>query len=335
MKPLISVIIPIYKVEAYLKQCVDSVLSQTYQNLEVILVNDGSPDNCPKICDDYAARDKRIKVIHKLNGGLSDARNAGLRIANGEYVLFLDSDDYWMGNDSIIELGKVLNNNDQVDIIYFDRITIFEKNPNTILEPKPFDLNKINGKDKTEVLSYFIGEGRFIVSACNKLIRKAVLLENSIFFEEDLLSEDVDWNFNLVLCAEHFFAINKPFYGYRKREGSITTTFGVKNAEDLISIIEKWAILLNSKNLDQKQKNLLLGYCTYLLGILMANLNVIKNKIYRKELKNRMLKLDYLFNYVVNHKTKKVKRIYRLFGFEITCLILWFYLILNNRGLKL
>ena len=91
--PLVSVIIPIYKVEPYLRQCVESVIAQTYKNLEIILVDDGSPDNCPKICDKYSQTDKRIKVIHKPNGGLSDARNAGIEIAKGDYLSFVDSDD--------------------------------------------------------------------------------------------------------------------------------------------------------------------------------------------------------------------------------------------------
>ena len=100
----ISVIIPIYKVESYLRECVESVLRQTYQNLEIILVDDGSPDSCPQICEEYAIFDKRIKVIHKKNGGLSSARNEGFKHATGEYVLFLDSDDYWEKETAIQEL---------------------------------------------------------------------------------------------------------------------------------------------------------------------------------------------------------------------------------------
>lgn len=90
---LISVIIPVYKVESYLNECVESVVKQTYKNLEIILVNDGSPDNCPQICDEWAKKDNRIKVIHKVNGGVSSARNAGLDVANGDYIMFIDSDD--------------------------------------------------------------------------------------------------------------------------------------------------------------------------------------------------------------------------------------------------
>lgn len=94
MDKLISVIVPIYNVEKYLTKCIESIINQTYENLEIILVDDGSPDNCPIICDEYAKRDSRVKVIHKKNGGLSDARNAGLDIATGEYIMFIDSDDF-------------------------------------------------------------------------------------------------------------------------------------------------------------------------------------------------------------------------------------------------
>ena len=108
MDEKISVIIPIYKVEKYLNRCVESVVNQSYQNLEIILVDDGSPDNCPKMCDDWAEKDNRIKVIHKENGGLSDARNAGLKVAMGEYISFVDSDD-WIAKDFYEVLIRVLN----------------------------------------------------------------------------------------------------------------------------------------------------------------------------------------------------------------------------------
>lgn len=111
MDPMISVIVPIYNVEKYLARCVDSIVNQTYKNLEIILVDDGSPDRCPQVCDDYAEKDSRIKVVHKKNGGLSDARNAGMAVATGEYISFIDSDD-WIET-SMFEL--LLNNIFQYD----------------------------------------------------------------------------------------------------------------------------------------------------------------------------------------------------------------------------
>ena len=107
-QPLLSVIIPVYKVEKYLRQCVDSVINQTYKNLEIILVDDGSPDNCGKICDEYAEKDKRVKVIHQLNKGLSGARNTGTEQASGEYIAFVDSDD-WLDVHMYEDLFGVLN----------------------------------------------------------------------------------------------------------------------------------------------------------------------------------------------------------------------------------
>ena len=106
---LISIIVPVYNVEPFISECINSILIQSYKNFELILVNDGSTDNSPTICEQYASKDKRIKVIHKANGGLSDARNWGLKFSSGEYVVFLDSDDYWNDCDALFSLYSLLN----------------------------------------------------------------------------------------------------------------------------------------------------------------------------------------------------------------------------------
>ena len=110
MKDLITIVVPVYKVEQYLDKCVNSIINQTYKNLEIILVDDGSPDNCGKMCDEYAKNDNRIVVIHKENGGLSDARNAGIEIAKGKYISFIDSDDY-VTEDYVEFLYALISNN--------------------------------------------------------------------------------------------------------------------------------------------------------------------------------------------------------------------------------
>lgn len=143
MNPLISVIVPIYKVEQYLRKCVDSILAQTYTNLEVILVDDGSPDNCGVICDEYAAKDARVKVIHKPNGGPSDARNAGMAVMRGQYVAFVDSDD-WIEPQHIQSLYELIEGTDRTvavcDVKRVDesgrQITVFKKNevPHCVME---------------------------------------------------------------------------------------------------------------------------------------------------------------------------------------------------------
>ena len=116
----ISFVVPVYKVEKYLDECVESILTQTYKNFEIILVDDGSPDSCPAMCDAWAVKDNRVKVLHKINGGLSDARNAGVRIATGDYVIFVDSDDFWINKDCLQKLMEVVKNNCDCDFINFN-----------------------------------------------------------------------------------------------------------------------------------------------------------------------------------------------------------------------
>lgn len=133
-EPLISVIIPVYRVERFLSRCIDSVIEQTYKNLEIILVDDGSPDRCGDICDEYVCKDQRIKVIHKENGGVSSARNAGLDIAKGAYVTFIDSDDYW-DKHYMDEMLRLLRKHD-ADIVRCDNISVFEDGRVDNCEPR-------------------------------------------------------------------------------------------------------------------------------------------------------------------------------------------------------
>lgn len=138
---LISIIVPVYNVEPFISECINSILIQSYKNFELILVNDGSTDNSPTICEQYASKDKRIKVIHKANGGLSDARNWGLKFSSGEYVVFLDSDDYWNDCDALFSLYSLLNKYSEVDVVFFRRFT-FEENISQHIRYFPqFNLN--------------------------------------------------------------------------------------------------------------------------------------------------------------------------------------------------
>ena len=135
---LISIVIPVYKVEKYLEKCVESVINQTYKNLEILLVNDGSPDNCPKICDEYAQKDNRIKVIHKENGGLSDARNAGIDVAAGKYIAFVDSDDY-VSNDYIEYMYNLIKEYNTQMATCETEVINAEKNK--VIKPREFEEN--------------------------------------------------------------------------------------------------------------------------------------------------------------------------------------------------
>ena len=144
MEELISVIVPIYKVEAYLERCIGSIVNQTYQNLEIILVDDGSPDSCPDICDAWKEKDDRIKVIHKKNGGLSDARNAGMQIMAGTYISYIDSDD-WVANDMYEKMMYAIKKND-ADICECQ----FEKTAGIVKSNKEQQTDKVTNLKRKE-----------------------------------------------------------------------------------------------------------------------------------------------------------------------------------------
>ena len=213
MEPLISVIVPIYKVEAYLSRCIDSIINQTYKNLEIILVDDGSPDNCPKLCDDYAKKDDRIRVIHKQNGGLSDARNAGMKVANGDYISFIDSDDY-VSSDFIETLYEIMISENS-DIVECSVVKFYEDNNFADYND---DLSVTN-YTTLDGLSALIDENPFHQHVWNKLYKAKLVLD--IPYAVGKLNEDEFWTYQVFGRAKKVTKINKTMYFYFQRESSI------------------------------------------------------------------------------------------------------------------
>ena len=212
---LLSVIIPVYNVEEYLIRCVDSILAQTYQNLEVILVNDGSRDGSGAICDSYIPKDPRIKVIHKENGGLSSARNAGMDAATGEYITFVDSDD-WLEPDGYEHLMGLMEKY-QVQLVCGGNYDVDGGTGEKTLGVCP---------KKEEMISAEEFAGRMFLwdgcdsSVCDKIFHRS-LLEN-FRFPEGKVSEDVATTYKIVLTADGAAMSEKPFYNYYHRTGSIS-----------------------------------------------------------------------------------------------------------------
>lgn len=218
--PLISVIIPIYKVEQYLKRCVDSVLNQTYTNLEIILVDDGSPDSCPKICDDYATLDSRVKVIHKKNGGLSSARNAGLNICKGEYIAFVDSDDF-VSNYFVDFLYKaVVDNHVNISVAEYRS---FNENEELIDENKPDDY-AAEKQSLEEMMSRYSSiyahDSMLTIVSWNKLYK--VDLFDEIRFPEGKLYEDAATTYKILNRCDEIAFVKNPLYYYLLRRNSIS-----------------------------------------------------------------------------------------------------------------
>lgn len=227
---LISIIVPIYKVEPYLRRCIDSVVNQSYTNLEIILVDDGSPDNCPKICDEYAAKDNRIVVIHKENGGLSDARNAGLNICKGEYVYFIDSDDF-ISHQAIETLyqGCIKYS---ADIVVGNYISFCNEHEISLHEKKD-EFNTISFDEAIRMQVPLGHKFTQIVVAWNKLIKTT--LAKSHPFPKGLLYED---NFTTYKYFYQTKAIitNSILYYYQNRQDSIVNRLSDSEESKILSI---------------------------------------------------------------------------------------------------
>lgn len=213
MNPLISVIVPIYNVEKYLARCVDSIINQTYKNLEIILVDDGSPDRCPQMCDDYAKKDSRIKVVHKNNGGLSDARNAGMVVATGEYISFIDSDDYV--SDDFFECLLDVMNKENSDIAECSVVKFYEDNR---FDEFSDDLS-VKTYDTQDAMSALIAENPFHQHVWNKLYKTELVKD--IPYAVGKLNEDEFWTYRVFGRANKVARINKTMYYYFQRSSSI------------------------------------------------------------------------------------------------------------------
>lgn len=231
-EPLVSVIIPIYKVEKYLRQCVDSIIDQTYHKLEIILVDDGSPDNCGTICDGYVKKDERIQVIHQKNGGLSAARNAGLDIAKGDYIFFVDSDD-WIANDTIQKmLAKYEETN--ADLVLCDICPFYEADYSGV--KKQASPLKAEVLDQKELIERLMQEAAwYYCVAWNKLYPRTLL--EGIRFPVNFIHEDEAVAHRIFEKCQTIAVIAEPMYFYRQTNSGIMASGVTNKSTDILTAI--------------------------------------------------------------------------------------------------
>lgn len=219
MELKLSIVVPIYKVEPYLPKCVESLLAQDLpkEDYEIILVDDGSPDLCGEICDEYAARYVNVKVVHRKNGGLSAARNTGIEVAQGEYVLFVDSDDYLEPNVLKTLVDKM--ESDHLDILRFNYQNVNEHY--VVFEPNKFGKPFVDYRDDVcDGLTFLTERLGFGCYAWQFVIRREML--PGCLFKEGIYFEDTEWTPRLLLKAQRVTSTNVMVYNYLMREGSIT-----------------------------------------------------------------------------------------------------------------
>lgn len=257
----ISVIIPIYNVENYIEECLNSIINQTIREIEIIVIDDGSKDNSINIVKKF--KDNRIKIIQKENGGLSSARNVGLRLALGEYIYFIDSDDYLGMDTSLEEMYKLAKENDS-DIVIGNAIKYYSEDEKYIFQRDKELFNQKNMKSE-EFLIKAIKTYSMHSAVCFNMYKKKILIENKLFFKEGYLHEDEDFTPRVFLKANSISIYPENFYIYRFRKDSIIGRKNKKNGEDLLEICTELENIINE--IENKELKILLSERTVQLAL--------------------------------------------------------------------
>lgn len=326
----VSVVVPIYKVEKYIHRCIDSIINQTYSNLEIILVDDGSPDNCGEIIEEYANSDSRIIIIHKKNGGLSDARNNGMEYVTGEFTLFVDSDD-WLDTKMIEDMvnNSLKYNADIVQTAFYyayDDYLLFD-NRYFSKDAPPIILNNIS------LMSELIINERVKNFAWGKLYKTSIIKD--IPFEKRVLFEDVFWAHKVMHRVNSYILLNKPVYYYYQRSDSIVATYSTRSLDIIKGLKERHNFIEEFyEDLTDESYKVILKTCLIHYNLLLVNWKKDKGGLLRKEIQ-LYIKINYS-NFKIAAKSDK-QLLIQLFLFKVYPYLNIFPIILKkvSRRLKI
>ena len=256
----ISIIVPVFNCEQYLRQCIESVRSQSYQDIEILLVNDGSTDNSEEICKEYAEKYHNISLINKKNGGAADARNMAMVQSTGDYLMFLDSDDYFSG-DFLVNLVQLFGDKPNLDFAFFRYKRYFQQSDLWEEPQMNIDENEINGITGAECLKYILENNKgFKWYSWLYVIKREFVLTNNLFFEKRKYYEDILWTPKIFLKAENVAYFDYPAYVYRlQRKGQLTSAYSTfENLNDSIYAANYWYKYLRQTKIDKDLKERLL-----------------------------------------------------------------------------
>jgi glycosyltransferase involved in cell wall biosynthesis len=266
-----SIIVPIYNIEKYLCGCIDSILFQSFALFECILVDDGSPDNCPVICDKYASDDTRIKVLHQKNAGLSCARNAGIRASSGKYLIFLDGDDFFSDANVLNNLYHSIKKSN-MNVYFNSYLTTFTDGYN---EYSSFDGFK--SSNCCNSLQFLKKNKNPLLPAFLFVIERNFLFRHNLFFKENIFHEDLHWIPRVICSVDKIIINHNPFYTYRKsRIGSITSSLNPKRESDKLLIINDLLLLSKNESILYKSK-FYKDCCYHLWHSIFGNISFYKN----------------------------------------------------------
>lgn len=315
MDPFISFVIPVYNVENYLKHCIESILSQQLDSYEIVMINDGSTDNSAAICEDYVKKYKGIKVKHIKNSGPSAARNIGIKEASGSYIIFIDSDDYYIET-TIREFVNIIKTKPKVDIVIGKVYIFYEGTEEIFPKTRYVNLSGVDGLDGLNALEYLIRTGQFIQSVYSYMVRKDLLTNNKILFNENYKSyEDLDFTLNVFLNAKNVYSIDSFFLMYRKnRQGQITYKGNLKRDLAALDVSKYWLDKTNEIMIPEKYKSSIRSYISNCLMFGLGSQYLYSNKEQRIRFAE-FKKLQSCFKYATDKRLLPMKLIYRVFGY--------------------
>lgn len=318
--PFFSVIVPIYKAEGTIGRCVDSVLCQSCSDYELILVDDGSPDGCPALCDQYARSNRRIRVIHKANGGASSARNAGMREAQGDFLLFLDSDDYWCEPRGLEIIHAALTER-SVDVLVYGVRTIDAQTGQAYGQPYyPPELNEM---EASAVLMTLLERNTLLTSFCEVVVRRRFIEENKLYADERLIiAEDGEWVMRTMCCRPRYGFINDTIYCTPRGTADVFGGTRWDRLEAMADFLERY---LGREYPEEPIRQAVLGLGAYHYTLLCAQTAAGEKCPRRRALLRRLKEMRGYWHYARERKACLASRVYRATGFWATIALLGLY----------
>ncbi|WP_282629579.1 glycosyltransferase family 2 protein [Empedobacter sedimenti] len=323
----LSIIVPVYNVEKYIEKCILSIIDQSFQDFELILVNDGSKDNSIQIAEKLLINREQVGILHQENKGQSVARNLGLQKAKGKYIFFIDSDDFLLSNDDLKLLVKHIENNNFPDLVLHEETRIYN-NEVIHYENNINDTKSIRSGDFIKDLRVLIFNELFVASPWDKIIKREILLNNQLFFPEGLKSEDMIWTSNLIPFICNYSCFERSIYGYRKNvSDSITKSINEQHLMDIVFMLKGVLVKQIPSNDHVYEAFWAEHYVFLLMNSDCIKLN--KNEFWEFIKENKFLiQKDY---------TKNVNKVYKfkeIVGFKITTKLLVLFRIVNNFNRK-
>lgn len=321
-----SIIVPVYNVESYIEQCIHSLLAQKQVETQIILVDDGSTDTSGVICDQYAHKYKQIQVVHQDNRGLSEARNAGIKQATGDYILFVDSDDY-IAKNALPNIEQEIVNDAYPDLIFLEckKVILDQESHIKSIPMQDGVTASIRSLNHQHILEYISNLPKYPASAWAKAIKRDLFLKHDLLFESGLLHEDLEWAVRLFLVVDSAGYCSTDYYFYRQnRTNSISSGRSEQRAMDMLHTVEKWTNDLKNDH-SSEEKRLIKSLMEYVFRFLLINVHFLprhKHSAY----KQRVHACDAVLGTRNDLTSKFIRVSYKAFGINITGWLLQVYL---------